>query len=76
MVKKYYRYSEVMNKLRHLGEDADIKKPFDEAIKDLETILKENLPDGVTVYVDPKVDRGDILVIEYGGYVFECKPKL
>ncbi len=74
MVKKYYRYSEVMSKLRNLKEDVgEEKKPLDEVIKELEQLLNSK---GVKADIDPRVDRADIITIEYGGYVFECKPKV
>ncbi len=46
-----------------------------EAFKELVALIKENLPDDVELYVEPIVDRGDILVLQYGGHTFELVAK-
>ncbi len=70
---RYNRYSEVMSRLRFLPEDEQISKTAEQALSELEELLKKHLPksDALKVYRDPQVDRGDILVIEYNGYPFE-----
>ena len=69
-ITRYNRYSEVMNKLRHLNED-DHEKTANEASTELVDILKKYLPNTINVYVDPQIERGDIVVIEHAGYTFE-----